>query len=121
VDLFRDVVGGPHAARALAERLGPGARDQAVRDADTLFATEFPELEKGLFTEADAPRIQVPALSVIGEKSHSLFQESHALLMRWLRGAQALSIPRAAHFLQVEEPRAVAEGIAAFAAKHPLK
>jgi 3-oxoadipate enol-lactonase len=119
-DLFRDAVGGPDAARTIAERLGPGARAQAVRDVDTLFGAEFPELEKGLFSEADAPRIQAPALSVIGEKSHSLFQESHSMLMRWLRRVEALTIPRATHFLQVEEPRAVAEGLAAFAAKHPL-
>ena len=41
-------------------------------------------------------------------------------MMRWLPDVAALEIPRAAHFLQVEEPRAVAEGLAAFAAKHPL-
>jgi pimeloyl-ACP methyl ester carboxylesterase len=120
-DLFRDAVGGPNAARALEERLGPGARDQAARDADTLFGTEFPEVEKGLFAEADAPRIRVPALSVVGEKSDPLFRQSHPMLMQWLPDVEALEIPRAAHFLQVEEPRAVAEGLAAFAAKHPLK
>jgi pimeloyl-ACP methyl ester carboxylesterase len=42
------------------------------------------------------------------------------MLMRWLRRVEALTIPRAAHFLQLEEPRAVAAGLAAFAAKHPL-
>jgi pimeloyl-ACP methyl ester carboxylesterase len=120
-DLFRDAVGGPSAARALTEKLGPGARDQAGRDADTLFGMEFAEVERGLFTEADAPRIRVPALSVVGEKSDPLFRQSHPLLLKWLPDVEALEIPRAAHFLQVEEPRAVAEGLARFAAKHPLR
>ena len=119
-DLFRDVVGGPSAARALDERIGTAARDQAARDADTLFGTEFPELEKGLFTEADAPRVQTPALSLAGERSDPLFRESHAMLLKWLRRVEGMEIPRAAHFLQVEEPRAVAEAIARFVAKHPL-
>jgi len=120
-DLFRDAVGGPNAARALAERLGPGARDQAGRDADSLFGNEFPEVAKGLFTEADAARIRMPALSLVGEKSDPLFRQSHPLLMKWLPNVESLEIPRAAHFLQVEEPQAVAEGMAAFAAKHPLR
>ena len=120
-ELFRDAVGGPNAARALAERLGPGGAEQAARDADTLFATEFPEVQKGLFTEADAPRIRVPALSIVGEKSDALFRQSHPMLMKWLPNVEALEIPRAAHFLQVEEPAAVAQGMAAFAAKHPIR
>ena len=120
-DLFRDAVGGPNAARALGARLGAGARDQTGRDADTLFGTEFPEFEKGLFTEADAPRIPMPALSVVGEKSDALFRQSHLLLLKWLPNVEGLEIPRAAHFLQVEEPRALAEGLAPFAAKHPLR
>jgi pimeloyl-ACP methyl ester carboxylesterase len=119
-DLFRDAVGGPNAARALAERLGPGARAQATRDADTLFGTEFPDMQKGLFTELDAAGIGVPVLSVIGEASDPLFQGSHTMLMKWLANADALVIPGAAHFLQVEEPRAVAEGIAAFVARHRI-
>jgi pimeloyl-ACP methyl ester carboxylesterase len=120
-DLFRDAVGGPSAARAIEERIGKGAREQAARDADTLFATEFAELEKGLFTEADAPKIQAPALSVVGEKSEPVFRESHVLLMKWLPQVRGLEIARSAHFVQVEEPRAVAEGIARFVADHPLR
>jgi pimeloyl-ACP methyl ester carboxylesterase len=119
-ELFRDAVGGPTAARALDERIGAGARDQAARDADTLFGTEVPELEKGLFSEADAPRVEAPALSLVGEKSDPFFRESHAMLLKWLPLVEGLEIPRAAHFLQVEEPRAVAEAIGRFVAKHPL-
>jgi len=120
-ELFRDAVGGPNAARALDERLGAGAREQAERDIDTLLANEFPDLEKGLFTAKDAPRIHAPALSLLGEKSDRLFRESHIMLLQWLRHVDGVEIPRAAHFLQVEEPHAVAEAIARFVAEHPLK
>jgi len=120
-ELFCDAVGGPNAARALDERVGVGARDQAASDAGTLFGTEFPEIEKGLFTEADAPRVQPPALSLVGEQSDPLFRESHAMLLKWLPRVEGLEIPRAAHFLQVEEPLAVAEATARFVAKHPRR
>jgi len=121
VDLFCAAVGGANAARAIEEKIGTGARAQAARDADTLFATEFAELEKGLFVQADASRIGMPALSVVGEKSESLFRDSHELLMKWLPRVEGLEVPRAAHFIQVEEPRAVAEGIARFLAAHPIR
>jgi 3-oxoadipate enol-lactonase len=119
-ELFRDAVGGPDAARTLEERLGAEAGEQAVIDADTVFGTEFPEVAKGLFTAADAPRVRTPALSLLGAQSHPLFQESHAFLLARVPGVEGGVIPRATHFLQLEEPAAVAEAIAAFAAKHPL-
>ena len=119
-ELFRDAVGGPDAARTIEERLGTEAGAQAVADADTVFGTEFPEVAKGLFTAADAPRVRAPALSVVGAESHALFQESHAFLLARLAGAEGAVIPRATHFLQIEQPAAVAAAIAAFAAKHRL-
>jgi len=49
-----------------------------------------------------------------------LFQESHAFLLARLVGVEGAVIPRATHFLQIEQPAAVAAAIAAFAAKHRL-
>jgi pimeloyl-ACP methyl ester carboxylesterase len=119
-DLFCQAVAGPNAVQGLVSLLGAGAQAQARRDAETVFGTEFPEMEKGLFTEADASRIRLPALSIVGQESHELFRGSHAMLMKWLPDVEAAVIPRATHFLQVEEPRAVAEAMARFVAKHPL-
>jgi pimeloyl-ACP methyl ester carboxylesterase len=119
-ELFRDAVGGPDAARTLDECLGAQASEQAVADADTVFGTEFPEVANGLFTAVDAPRVRAPALSVVGGESHALFQESHAFLLARLAAVEGAVIPRATHFLQIEQPAAVAAAIAAFAAKHRL-
>jgi len=119
-ELFRDAVGGPDAARTLEERLGTEAGVQAVADADTVFGAEFPEIAEGLFTAADAPRVRPPSLSLVGRESHPLFQESHAFLLARLAGVEGAVIPHATHFLQIEQPAAVAAAIAAFAAKHRL-
>jgi pimeloyl-ACP methyl ester carboxylesterase len=92
---------------------------EAARDADTLFGTEFTELEKGLFSAADAPRVQPPALSLVGGRSDPPCRESHAMFLKWLPRVEGMEIPRAAHFLQVEEPRALAEAIARFVVNQP--
>ena len=120
-DLFCQAVAGPNAVDGLVQLLGSGALAQARRDAGTVFGNEFAEIEKGLFTEADAAKIAVPALSVVGKDSHELFGGSHAMLMKWLPKVEGLEVAQATHFLQVEQPSAVAEGIARFVAKHPIR
>jgi 3-oxoadipate enol-lactonase len=119
-ELFRDAVGGPNAARTLEERLGAEAGVQAVADADMVFGTDFPEIANGLFAAADAPHVRSPSLSLVGRESHPLFPESHAFLLARLAGVEGVVIPQATHFLQIEQPAAVAAAIAAFAAKHRL-
>ena len=109
--------------RAAAERLAaamPDAIEQAVRDCRTFFEREIPGFEDGLFDPTEAASLTMPALSVVGEESEPLFQKSHDLLLSCLPNVTGLRIPRATHFLQVEEPRAVAEGVAAFLRRHPL-
>jgi pimeloyl-ACP methyl ester carboxylesterase len=119
-DLFLQAVAGPSAVDDVVRLAGRDVLEQARRDAETLFRTEFPEVQKGLFSEADAAKITPPALSVVGKQSHELFGGSHAMLMKWLPNVEALEVDRATHFLQVEQPAAVAEGIARFVAKHPI-
>jgi 3-oxoadipate enol-lactonase len=85
------------------------------------------ELPAGLawsFGEAEARRIMQPVLVVLGEDSvalHPRFAETYRLLLDWLPNAEGFLVPRAAHFLQVENPRGIAEALAAFYAHHPLR
>lgn len=117
---FAVAVSGRPAAERLAG-LMPGAIEQAVRDCATFFEREIPGFEDGLFDPSrEAKPLVMPGLSVVGEESDPLFQKSHELLLSCLPNVTALRIPRATHFLQVEEPRAVAEGVAAFLRRHPL-
>jgi pimeloyl-ACP methyl ester carboxylesterase len=123
IDGFMRGVSGP-GYRAVLERVLPGAFEQAVADAETFFGQELPSLQQWSLTREDAGRITQPALSVVGAKSKELlplWSERHELLLAWLPGAEGLVLPDATHLLHVQHPRAVAEALASFFARHPFK
>lgn len=45
---------------------------------------------------------------------HPRFSETYQLLLDWLPDAEGFVLPGATHFLQVENPRGMAEALAAF-------
>lgn len=109
--------------RAALDRALPGAFAQAVADAGTTFERELPGLLGWRFGEEEARRISQPALSVLGGASDALwsrFGETHRLLLAWLPHAEGFVLPGATHFLQLEDPRGMAEALAAFWARHQL-
>jgi pimeloyl-ACP methyl ester carboxylesterase len=109
--------------RPRLDRALPGAFAQAVADAATWFAAEAPAVLAWTFGVAEARRIGQPVLKVLGERSEALwsrFGETHRLLLEWLPQAEGFVAPGTTHFLQVEQPRGVAEGLAAFFARHRL-
>ena len=106
------------------DRILPGAFDQAVRDAGTSFEADLPSALDAHFDESDAGRIEQPALVLLGERSVALdprFEETFRLLLDWLPNAEGVVVPGAAHLMQLERPGAVAEALAAFFARHPLR
>jgi pimeloyl-ACP methyl ester carboxylesterase len=115
-------VSGP-SYRAVLDQVLPGAFEQAVVDADTFFGQELPAVQQWSLKREDAGRITQPALSVVGANSKKLspiWTERHEMLVGWLPRAQGLVHPDATHLLHVEHPRAVAEALAAFFARHPF-
>jgi pimeloyl-ACP methyl ester carboxylesterase len=109
--------------RVPLEELLPGAFAQAVADAPGLFELELPSLLEWDFDEEKAGRITQPALSVLGGESAALsprFGETHRALCAWLPRAEAFTLPGAHHFLQMEEPRAMADALSTFFTKHPI-
>ena len=59
---------------------------------------------------------------MLGEKSialHPRFAETYRLLLDWMPNAEGIVLPDAAHFLQIENPAAMAEALTAFYARHP--
>lgn len=111
------------AYRENLERMPPGAFEQAVADAGTCFEAELPGVIDSRFGEAEARRITQPVLVVLGEKSialHPRFAETYRLLLDWMPNAEDIVLPDAAHFLQIENPAAMAEALTAFYARHPL-
>ena len=87
------------------------------------FDHELPALQQWSFTREDASRITQPVLAVIGAKSavsHPIWRERHDLLLSWLPNAEPFVLPDATHLLQIENSREMAEGLAAFFARHPM-
>jgi pimeloyl-ACP methyl ester carboxylesterase len=122
VDTFLRGVCGP-AYRAVLDQALPGAFDQYVADADTFFGQELPALLQWSFTREDARRISQPVLAVTGAKSQEaapIWRERQELLLSWLPNVEPFVLPDAAHLLQVQNPRGMAEGLVAFYARHPL-
>jgi hypothetical protein len=66
--------------RQLLDHIFPGSWEQAVQDADTFFGIEVPELQRWQFGTAEARRISVPVLSVVGGESDPAFFEMEELL-----------------------------------------
>jgi pimeloyl-ACP methyl ester carboxylesterase len=122
VDAFLKAVCGA-GYRAALDRAVPGGFAQAATDADTFFRIEMPALQEWSFTREAAGRITQPVLAVLGADSDAVWPgwgEGHRLLLEWLPQAEALLVPGATHALQMQNPRGVAEGLAAFFARHPL-
>lgn len=122
IDTFLRGVCGPD-YRAILDQALPGAFDQAVADANTFFDQELPALQQWSFTPEKAQRIVQPVLAVMGAKSKDLdpiWEERQQLLLSWLPSAEPFILPDATHLLQVQNPRGMAEGLAAFFARHPL-
>ena len=120
VDIWMRGVGGSD-YRAALDRALPDAFDQAVADADTFFGHELPAVQQWAFTQEDASRINQPALVVLGDRTDPIFRERRELLLDWLPNAEPFDLPGATHLLHLENPRGMAEGLAAFFARHPLQ
>ncbi len=113
-------VGGARGLERSIATLGPGALAQGLADADTLFACEFPSLARGLYSDAEAPGLRMPALALVGGDSLPLFQEGHRVLLETLPNVEGAVIPDSEHFLLVEKPREIAQVMAKFLAKHAI-
>jgi pimeloyl-ACP methyl ester carboxylesterase len=109
--------------RAALERSLPGAFAQAVADAGTWYECESSGQLDWRFGEVEARRITQPTLSVLGGESDALwsrFGETHRLLLAWLPHSEGFVLPGATHLMQLQDPRGIAEALAAFWARHPL-
>jgi pimeloyl-ACP methyl ester carboxylesterase len=123
IDLFMRGVSGP-AYRAPLERALPGAFSQAVADADTFFGQELPAIQQWSFKREDARRIAQPVLAVVGEKSAAvspIWSERHEMLLTWLPRAEGFVLPGTTHLLHVQDPRGMADALAAFFARYPIR
>ena len=123
VDTFMRAVAGP-GYRAVADRVLPGAFDQAVADADTFFGQELPAIQQWVFGPAEGARIKQPVLLVMGGRSHEVspvWQQRQDLLTAWMGNTEPFVLDGATHMLHLENARGLAERLGAFFAKPPSK
>jgi pimeloyl-ACP methyl ester carboxylesterase len=109
--------------RETLDRVLPGAFAQAVLDAETAFEYELSSLLDWQFTETEARRIQQPTLSVLGGDSNAFsprFDEVHQILQQWIPNAEGITIPGVTHFLTIQDPEAVLNGLVGFWKRHPF-
>ena len=103
--------------RDVLDRSLPGAFDAAVRDATAPFRGEVPAVqgwERGL---DDLGRLEVPTLSVLGaDSTWPGFRETHEALLDRVPDVRGMVVSGATHLLQIANPSAVAETLAAFLA-----
>jgi 3-oxoadipate enol-lactonase len=93
----------------------------ALADIDNLFRVEIPAMGEWRFTGDDAGRIHQPLLAVVGGESAPVFLEIQELVQSWFPHAKPVIIPRTNHMLQAIEPRALAEVLASFWKKAPMR
>jgi pimeloyl-ACP methyl ester carboxylesterase len=121
-DGFLRVAIGP-AYRSVLDARPPGAYAQAVADADAHFAGQAPAAGAWRLSREEARRIDQPVLAVLGGESAedwAGWPEVQARLQEWLPQAEAVVLPGANHALPWQDPRGVAEALAAFFARRPL-
>jgi pimeloyl-ACP methyl ester carboxylesterase len=107
--------------RAIADRALPGWFEQAAHDADAVFQIEAANLQQWAFTPVEAARIRQPVLSAYHQDVWPGFQKAHELMQAWLPQTEAALLPIDRHLLQIAEPRVVAEVLARFFARHPVR
>jgi pimeloyl-ACP methyl ester carboxylesterase len=99
----------------------PGSMEMALTDIDNLFSVEIPAMGQWRFTREDAGRIHQPILAVVGGESAPVFHEIQELVQAWFPHATPVLIPSTNHMLQTVEPRALAEVLARFWRKLPMR
>jgi pimeloyl-ACP methyl ester carboxylesterase len=103
--------------RTLAARV-PGGPAQVEKDVDTVFQSEAPAMTKWRFGAEEGARITQPTIYLTGGGRHGASRER---LQMWIKGMEQFVIPNTTHAMLMEDPEAVAEAIAEFLKRHPLK
>ncbi|HET9602545.1 MAG TPA: alpha/beta hydrolase [Acidimicrobiales bacterium] len=106
--------------RAALDRAVPDAFGEALAEADLFFQAEMPAVQQWRFGPDDAERITQPVLNVVGAESAERFVEGSELVQSWFPRAERLSVPGAGHLLMVQNPTAMARGLADFFSRHPI-
>ncbi len=118
METLSDAIFGP-GWQAVVEQAVPGAVEQAVRDFDT-FIQEQASIQEWQLEPAQAAALERPVLSVLGVHTSPFMKAGRSLLHDWFPQAEDCDI-ESTHLLQMQQPAAVANGLAAFFSRHPIQ
>ncbi len=113
-----DAIFGP-GWQAIVEQAVPGSVEQAVRDFDTFIQEQAP-IQEWQFGTAQANAIKQPLLSMMGVYTSPFMKAGRSLLHEWFPQIEDCDI-QSTHLLQMQDPMAVASGLAGFFSRHALK
>lgn len=122
VDTFLAGVCGPEYPDLIDRTLPVGARQQAARDADTLFAVEAPSVGRWGFDPEWLTALTMPVLSVLGARSDEVSpvsSQAHRLLLEHVPQIEGYLLPGATHFLHVQNANQLAAALHEFIEHHP--
>ncbi len=122
IDAFMRLVAGP-GYRTWLDRVLPGAFDQAVADADTLFNTELPAAQQWSFTIEDANRIKQPVMFVGGAESvfAPYAKEIGELMAKWFPQSETIWLAAVTHAFPMTNAKGTCQTLAGFFARYPLQ
>lgn len=118
LELFSDRIFGP-GWQAIVEQAVPGGIEQGVRDFDTFMQEQAP-IQEWQFGPEQAAAISQPMLSILGVYTSPFMKAGRARLHDLFPQVEDCDI-ESTHLLQMKEPAAVANGLAAFFSRHPIK
>jgi 3-oxoadipate enol-lactonase len=107
--------------QAVIEAEVPGGLRQVIADGPTALGVEGAALQSWAFGPDDLQTIAQPTLAIYHvDTRFSIFDDVQQVLLRLLPRAQSLIVPNTTHLLQIQNPRSVGEGLAAFFAQYAL-
>ncbi len=118
VEIFSERIFGPN-WQSNIEQSVPGGVEQGVKDFGT-FIQELGPMQEWQFGPSEAAAISQPVLSVKGVHSDQFQQEVRELIHAWLPQTEDCDI-ESTHLLQMQNPAAVAQGLAGFFSRHPMR
>lgn len=98
----------------LGEKLPDGAGERALADVPALFGLDLPAGRSWKVDEDAARSIRQPTLLALGSDTGPIYRESNAAIAALLANVDQLTVADAGHFVHVEQPEQVANGLASF-------
>jgi 3-oxoadipate enol-lactonase len=108
--------------QAALDRMLTGGSAQTVTDGPAAIEVEAPSVATWDFGPPDLERLSQPLLSLLHiDPFFGGFEEIHRFIVAAVPQAESVVLPIGSHLLQIQEPRPVAEALATFFERHPVR